>query len=290
MPKEAEGEGGATALAVAQHLGVEPCVHDEAFERFKRLDHELREIGKLWDRFRAAEKLPAWERYTRGDLEACILGETVGGVGANKCKWVGRVSAHVATHFAVDGHEGHVAAPAEHHGAADAADGHGGNDEVVLVDFVRFVDRPEIRVPSRVRFYRVLEESFYVRAGEGRLYLSNAGGLPGYEFLPLFMEREVDEIGGFPGGAHDSRGRVVKRGSKVVYRVPDHEGEMLRDGVLGKEGQLHDLTIWIGAKGCEAVHAGQTYGLDPLDLVEDGVEGLRHRFDILDVCVGPIDF
>jgi hypothetical protein len=267
-------------------LGIKTGGNRKIFKAIKRLEDELCQINQRWNDFRASEKLPMWERYLGGHVDLHILGQPMGCVGSYNSKWLARIVANrPVDHDASESGRLNFCA-----GNLSNASSNGRHDEIVLIDLVRLAERPEIRVPVTVSFYRVLEESLDVGIGEGRLYLSNAGGLGGYKVLPFLVEGKSNETSVFSGSSHDCRGRVIKGRSKVVYRVPDHAGEDLWNRAFGKKGQLHDLTIWISGEGCITRSTRAAHSPDPGDLCEAGRQGLAHSHNFIDVCIGPISF
>lgn len=271
----------AMEMAGLSVIGFEAVRDSEGLKSLDRLKRDFAAIGQRWDDFHSREMLAVWERYLSGDLEIIVFGESRAGIDTDNTKWAARIVAHNTSHpdecCATD------------YGGKSACGGDSRQNEVVFVDLIQLVECPERKVSVSIRFYRMLEECGDIRTGQGRLYLSYSTGLARYKILPFFMEREGNECSALVGGTHNGRGSKVERGSKVVYRVPDHESKILADRLFGQEGQFHNLAIRIGADGSVTRTTRQADGLDPGYLKQVRSEGLDLPYDLIDVVIGPLD-
>lgn len=245
-------------------------IQDESFEGIERLRDDLRRINERWNNRFIPEHADLAKAYVHGDFAIVLI---------CKAGW-SIVDADQRDRFVCVVLDPCARQRVANLGNFDVGDDlchrDGGQDEVVLVVVVRPADAPERRIPVKARFYLIEDELLNVGVGEGLLYRveRRSGGL--YKVFPFFAEREVNSF----AATNDLRGRVIKGGSKVVYRISDNERDSLGDRFEWLVSKLRKLRVVVNP-----VHVSTEPPESEHALVERG----RPSYDFIDVAIGPLD-
>ena len=188
---------------------------DKALKAFERFRDDIGAIEQRWENRLVLKRTPRSEAYIDGRMEILLYGDWIDA--ENQIAWACRVEAKAAA--------AHLITPKLGKKTLDAANGNGGQHEVVLVVVINPGEAPNRLVPSTVRSYLFEKKRFSTR--DSLIYQNEVGR--GFELISFGSDGKMSP---FRGGANrsDCGGcEVVKGGPEVVDRISDYERQRFRD-------------------------------------------------------------
>lgn len=240
----------------------------ESFERFNRLDSDLRQIKERWDNRLSGKETSAFEAYINGDIEIVAYGKMA--VGSDYVNWAVRIPSASCIPDGVIAGENSV-------NSSNLCNPYTGNEVIVLVGVAEFVDAPQVEVSVPARLYLFKDKVCDV--GSGLLY--RTVGLGSFKVFPFFREREVELAArDFGFNQNGLLNGVVEGFPEIVECISDNRAKKFLDWLFGPVGQIKVIRL---SKQRMFPHMFNS------DSIKIWGEGGRLSNQFIDVAFGPFD-